>query len=229
MSTGRLMPDLSADSRTGAVAALLAERPLRAVLGDPGAMAVGGVTSHLADASTQADAGRPSIEPSSLPNVSSPADGRAHLVNASAVQRTVTGAIASAVRSDPSRTAPGWRSEQAPEAFGAGPAAVLTQGMRFAPREDGTLWAADDSIAPIALQREPDDPAVVEATPASTPQTMTAVATTGPAARPTEVGSRSEAELQELCRALYTPLHRRLCRDLLVDRERAGYRTDIRF
>ena len=100
------------------------------------------------------------------------------------------------------------------------------QGLAFA--EDGTLWAADDTRAPVAVQRE-DAAASAEPPSAPTPQTTTAVATAGPAAGATEAKPRSEAELQELCRALYPPLRRRLCRDLLVDRERAGYRTDIRF
>ena len=61
---------------------------------------------------------------------------------------------------------------------------------------------------------------------------MTAEATTGPAAAvsvDTAPPPRTEAEVDELLRALYPPLRRRLCRDLLLDRERAGYRTDIRF
>lgn len=59
---------------------------------------------------------------------------------------------------------------------------------------------------------------------------MTAAATSGPAAMsasPPE--GRSDADVDELLRALYPPLRRRLCRDLLLDRERAGYGTDIRF
>jgi hypothetical protein len=40
---------------------------------------------------------------------------------------------------------------------------------------------------------------------------------------------RSDAEIEELLRTLYPPLRRRICRDLLLDRERAGYGTDIRF
>lgn len=67
------------------------------------------------------------------------------------------------------------------------------------------------------------------ATGGSPATTTTAVATVGPAAPASSPAPRSEAELQELCRALYVPLRRRLCRDLLLDRERAGYRTDIRF
>jgi hypothetical protein len=85
-----------------------------------------------------------------------------------------------------------------------------------------------------AVQREmaPDsspDSAAPAPTGETTATTTTATATVGPAAPATPKGPRSEAELQELCRALYVPLRRRLCRDLLLDRERAGYRTDIRF
>ena len=59
---------------------------------------------------------------------------------------------------------------------------------------------------------------------------MTATATTGPAAPTTgPAAARSDAEVEELLRTLYPPLRRRLCRDLLLDRERAGYGTDIRY
>jgi hypothetical protein len=106
----------------------------------------------------------------------------------------------------------------------------------FVPDEAGTLWALDDAAptgsGPVAVQREeePSSAAAPQAGPAP-PVTTTAVATVGPAAPTTAAAGtpKSEAELQELCRALYPPLRRRLCRDLLVDRERAGYRTDIRF
>ena len=47
--------------------------------------------------------------------------------------------------------------------------------------------------------------------------------------RPGPRRGRSEAEVLELARVLYPQLQRRLARDLLLDRERAGYRTDIRF
>ena len=59
----------------------------------------------------------------------------------------------------------------------------------------------------------------------------TAEPTPAPSAAPGAVGAggRSEAELVELARVLYPQLQRRLARDLLLDRERAGYRTDIRF
>ena len=39
----------------------------------------------------------------------------------------------------------------------------------------------------------------------------------------------SAAEIDQLAQALYPQLRRRLGRDLLLDRERLGYRTDIRF
>ena len=39
----------------------------------------------------------------------------------------------------------------------------------------------------------------------------------------------SAAEIDRLAHALYPQLRRRLGRDLLLDRERLGYRTDIRF
>jgi hypothetical protein len=59
---------------------------------------------------------------------------------------------------------------------------------------------------------------------------MTAEATTGPAASASSgAPERSDAEVEELLRTLYPPLRRRLCRDLLLDRERAGYGTDIRY
>jgi hypothetical protein len=70
--------------------------------------------------------------------------------------------------------------------------------------------------------------------PADAPTTgapvVTADATSGPASTPDQGSAgRSDAEIQELLRTLYPPLRRRLCRDLLLDRERAGYATDIRF
>ena len=78
------------------------------------------------------------------------------------------------------------------------------------------------------VQRQPDgQPAQA---PASGAPAVTAEATSGPAAAPDDGSAgRSDAEIQELLRTLYPPLRRRLCRDLLLDRERAGYATDIRF
>ena len=62
-----------------------------------------------------------------------------------------------------------------------------------------------------------------ESVAAASPSTAVAAATGG--ATP----GRSDAEIVELARVLYPQLQRRLARDLLLDRERAGYRTDIRF
>jgi hypothetical protein len=79
------------------------------------------------------------------------------------------------------------------------------------------------------LQREPDtvaqEPiAATTAEGAPSPSTTTTPATAAP-----EPHQRSDAEIQELLSALYPQLRRRLGRDLLLDRERHGYRTDIRF
>ena len=141
----------------------------------------------------------------------------------STVQRTIAGVDRHIVAT---RATGGATTSMAPE-----PAFAGEDGRRgtstftgFAPGDDGTLWAADDAEPVPTVQREADT-APAGAVPAA--PTITAVATAGPAAA--EAKPRTEAELQELCRALYPPLRRRLCRDLLVDRERAGYRTDIRF
>jgi hypothetical protein len=110
----------------------------------------------------------------------------------------------------------------------------------FVALDDGRIveWAPPDGEtgeAPPSVQRADDDAPIAppEQAPTSEPapaSTTTAVATTGPAAAAASPAhGRSDAEIQELCQALYAPLRRRLCRDLLLDRERAGYRTDIRF
>ena len=108
----------------------------------------------------------------------------------------------------------------------------------FEPAADGTLWSADTAVDVggdvggdvVAIQRAGGEAGEV-APPSGAPSagsTVVATPSTGPAARAAG-GPPSDAEIQELCRVLYTPLRRRLCRDLLVDRERSGYRTDIRF
>jgi hypothetical protein len=61
---------------------------------------------------------------------------------------------------------------------------------------------------------------------------MTATAATGPAAAATPGragGPPTDAEIDKWTRALYPSLRRRLCQDLLLDRERSGYSTDIRY
>ena len=94
---------------------------------------------------------------------------------------------------------------------------------------------AASSELPATVQRQlagepatgPGEPAIVavqtESAAAASPSTALAAATGG--ATP----GRSDAEIVELARVLYPQLQRRLARDLLLDRERAGYRTDIRF
>jgi hypothetical protein len=96
------------------------------------------------------------------------------------------------------------------------------------------------TLEPASLQRQADDTAAPEpaATPAAppaptpTPTTMTATASTGPAAAATPgraAGPPTDAEIDKWTRALYPSLRRRLCQDLLLDRERSGYSTDIRY
>jgi hypothetical protein len=85
-----------------------------------------------------------------------------------------------------------------------------------------------------AVQRQADAAPAPETEPApdTTTVTATAAATSGPAATtaPGAAGAApSEADIDKWTRALYPPLRRRLCRDLLLDRERSGYSTDIRY
>jgi hypothetical protein len=77
-----------------------------------------------------------------------------------------------------------------------------------------------------AVQRQSADSSAESTGSAPTPTTLTA---TAPPAAATPAGPPSEEQVQTLVRSLYPLLHRRLCRDLLLDRERTGYRTDIRF
>ena len=88
------------------------------------------------------------------------------------------------------------------------------------------LWAC------LALTcAPPQPPSVAHAEPAPQPTTLTATAEAGPAA-PAAAGERkapTEAEADEWARALYPALRRRICRDLMLDRERSGYSTDIRY
>jgi hypothetical protein len=160
---------------------------------------------------------------------------------------------AAAATSPHLRKAPVQRSVQRPAVGGTRPAGRGVDPIRrfvtplgafetaadlgFVPAADGTLWSADEGAASLdaetPVQRaEEDSGGGVEASMPTGGTTTTATPTVGPAASPAARGPgtpRSDAELLELCRALYPSLHRRLCRDLLVDRERAGYRTDIRF
>ena len=92
-----------------------------------------------------------------------------------------------------------------------------------------TVEPAEPAIMEWPVQREPQDGGTA-ATPDEAP-VLRAEATSGPAAALATAPSegRSDAEVDELLRTLYPSLRRRLCRDLLLDRERAGYGTDIRF
>ena len=135
--------------------------------------------------------------------------------------------------------------------LGSFPAASPTAGVTFPTAPSNAGW--DGSVAfpesltstseewfgtlePATVQRQADDttapePAAAPA-PASTPTptTMTATASTGPAATPGRAaGPPTDAEIDKWTRALYPSLRRRLCQDLLLDRERSGYSTDIRY
>jgi hypothetical protein len=95
---------------------------------------------------------------------------------------------------------------------------------------DGEWFASPE---PAAVQRQADDAATAGPGAAPAPTTMTATATTGPAATTTTParsgGAPTDAEIDKWTRALYPSFRRRLCQDLLLDRERSGYSTDIRY
>jgi hypothetical protein len=90
----------------------------------------------------------------------------------------------------------------------------------------GVEWLG--SPASPGVQRQAD----AASAPAPDITTATAAATSGPAAA-TASGAAgaapSEADIDKWTRALYPPIRRRLCRDLLLDRDRSGYSTDIRY
>ena len=218
---------------------LLAERPLVTTIDGVQSTAEG--PPSLADRADAAsapparavNAPGPAVTPRAKASTSGPSVQRS--VTATSVTTPVGRTSLPAGRTVVARPA----SAPATAAAWSGPAAQDFGG--FVPDEDGTLWTIDEPVqpraratAPIAVQRDGDpaaDAASTAGAAAAGTVTTTAVATAGPAAPAAAAAGapKSEAELQELCRALYPPLHRRLCRDLLVDRERAGYRTDIRF
>jgi hypothetical protein len=83
------------------------------------------------------------------------------------------------------------------------------------------------------VQRQAEATPESAAEPAPEPTTVTATAEAGPAAPAgAAAGGRkapTDAEADEWARALYPALRRRICRDLMLDRERSGYSTDIRY
>ncbi len=101
--------------------------------------------------------------------------------------------------------------------------------------EEQVWWELPGAPEMDVIQRQADDApeAAAESAPAPTPTTVTATAETGPAAPAGGAsGGRkapTEAEADEWARALYPALRRRICRDLMLDRERSGYSTDIRY
>ena len=87
--------------------------------------------------------------------------------------------------------------------------------------------------APAPVQRA-DDVSTSPPPPAPTPEsgaTAESTSLSGGVVIHDEPTPRqpTDAEVEQLARALYPQLRRRLGRDLLLDRERLGYRTDIRF
>ena len=81
------------------------------------------------------------------------------------------------------------------------------------------------SYVPPWVQRAEDGPAAAPDLPAVADRSAPVTADAGDSRPP----PRSDADLHELARALYPQLRRQLGRDLLLDRERLGYRTDIRY
>lgn len=79
---------------------------------------------------------------------------------------------------------------------------------------------------PPWVQRVEDTPAPEVPEPASDVAPSAAVTVDAPTTSPR---APSDEEVTELARALYPQLRRQLGRDLLLDRERLGYRTDIRY
>lgn len=108
--------------------------------------------------------------------------------------------------------------------------------ISFAVPDDAAVSVQRASAAPVAMPLSvkravgagpTPEPTGTITTPTTSQESSAATSTPAPAAP--ETRQRSDAEIQELLTALYPPLRRRLGRDLLLDRERHGYRTDIRF
>jgi hypothetical protein len=103
--------------------------------------------------------------------------------------------------------------------------------VRFPSRVGTETWWELPGAEEVVQRQADDAPAAAE--PAPAPTTVTATAETGPAAPAgASAGGRkapTEAEADEWARALYPALRRRICRDLMLDRERSGYSTDIRY
>lgn len=85
-----------------------------------------------------------------------------------------------------------------------------------------TEFHAEAAWLPHDLQRRSDDTA-------PGPTSVEVDEAGGPAAGDSPLATASEADVIGLMRTMYPHLRRRLTRDLLLDRERAGHRTDIRY
>lgn len=150
--------------------------------------------------------------------------------------------------SRPASVAPaeGWLSAITPtEAQPATPAPTLTRSVAMSATVSRLVAAASspasaDIAAPMAadvplpwVQRREDDATTVTTAPSAPPAAGSSDAAASSAVtvdtgeRPTK--EPTDAEIQQLARSLYPQLRRQLGRDLLLDRERLGYRTDIRY
>jgi hypothetical protein len=139
-----------------------------------------------------------------------------------AVQRTFTDA-----RPPVARTPPAVQAVQTTPKSPLAPTTFTTT------EADGMQTITFGEPEEIAVQRAPDDDPTSTVTAPDLPTETTTraeSASVGPAA-PVAEGPRqpTDAEVQDMLQALYPSLRRRLSRDLLLDRERLGYRTDIRF
>ena len=147
--------------------------------------------------------------------------------------------VAATQRSPLSPSASSSGSVPAQMSFSA--AASVDSEPRPATAPTGFVTLDDGSVVPLgfgapsgssaapgveAVQRQAAESSAESTGSSTAPTTVTA---TAPPASATPAGPPSEEQVQTLVRSLYPLLHRRLCRDLLLDRERTGYRTDIRF
>jgi hypothetical protein len=230
---------------------LVAQRtPLRTVVTTPRQPATPDSSPTLASLSGQKNVPEPSVQPplgigllgerpvQRIARLSTPArpapEGTVLIAPAgtpapdAAVQRTVADA-----RPPVSRTLP---------ATSTSPGAATT----FRTTEAGGMqtitfgapsFESEPGQDPVAVQRAPNDDPTSKMTPneplpdvPTETTTRAESASIGPAA-PVPEGPRqpTDAEVQDMLQALYPSLRRRLSRDLLLDRERLGYRTDIRF
>jgi hypothetical protein len=172
----------------------------------------------------------------------------AHLATPPALQRlgapTVTSPTAAPLRR--SGVAPGPAAGR-PAAASAAPwtdagAVALATGLGTPGRDGAVVFDSTAGAGPAtsaagtaAVQRQADEPLAASDTPpagAATPPVTTTTAATTTTATATAGAAPTAAappDLDELARQLYDRIRGQLRRELLLDRERAGYLTDARF